>query len=152
VVLADLNSDGFLDLALSDQGDWGGTGRVFFNDGRGNFTDSGQSLGAKTGAVKVFDVNGDGYPDLILARGALAETGMPIQVWLNDSQGRFTDSRLRLGDASTFSFDLGDLNKDGMADVIAAHVVKIPFPTFADVWLNASGRAGKSASPIRGPK
>ncbi len=139
VVLTDLNGDGFSDLVLSDQGDWGGTGKVFFNDGKGNLTDSGQNLGAKTGTIKVYDFDGDGHPDLIMARGALEETDMPIKIWVNDGHGHCTDSGLRIGSASTFDFQLGDVNGDGKVDIIATHVVKIPFPTFADVWLGSIG-------------
>ena len=43
-----------------------------------------------------------------------------------------------LGSASAFRIELGDLNGDGKADMIATHVVKLPSTTFTDVWLNTT--------------
>ena len=138
VILADLNGDGLVDLFVGDQSDAGVAGKIFFNDGKGNFTDSGQNLGLGINDAKAVDLNGDGYLDLVLATGGLEETGRPIKAWINDGRGRFSDSGLRLGSASTFRIELGDLNGDGKTDLIATHVVKLPATTFTDVWLNTS--------------
>jgi len=138
VVLADLNGDGHPDLFVGDQSDAGVGGKIFFNDGKGHFTDSGQNLGLGINDAKAIDLNGEGHLDLILATGGFGETGRPITIWTNDGRGHFTDSRLGLGSASTFRIELGDLNGDGKTDLIATHVVKLPTTTFTDVWLNTT--------------
>ena len=183
VVLADFNGDHTPDLFVGDQGDSGVSSKVFFNDGKGNFTDSGQDLGAGINDAKASDFDGDGYLDLVLAQGGVGEIGRtiafwindgrggftdrgsclgatgskegveeigwPITVWITDGRGGFTDRGLRLGNASTFSVELGDLNGDGKTDVIASHAVKLLSTTFADVWLNTSVAARRHTSPTK---
>jgi uncharacterized repeat protein (TIGR03803 family) len=67
VALADLNGDGILDAFVVNQDTPDGRGyRVYFGDGRGRFTDSGQILtGAAgfSGKPAIVDVSGDGSPD-----------------------------------------------------------------------------------------
>lgn len=99
----DLNGDGFLDLYVGSGGNEFKSGelfnfdRVFFNDGKGNFTFSMNSLppiGENTSAVAFHDVNNDGYVDIFL--GASVVTGNygaspPSFLLLNDGRGRFRD-------------------------------------------------------------
>jgi hypothetical protein len=61
--LAELDGDGDLDLVVNSVG--GGT-RVFFNDGQGHFTESGQALNPGTGGMSLAlaDLDGDGDLDL----------------------------------------------------------------------------------------
>ncbi|MFO1511829.1 MAG: FG-GAP-like repeat-containing protein [Verrucomicrobiota bacterium] len=66
-VLADVNGDGALDLLVSYSGKGA---RLFFNDGKGHFTDAqATELVARTGSLSMSlgDVNGDGSLDLYLA-------------------------------------------------------------------------------------
>lgn len=60
---ADLEGDGDLDLVVNSVG--GGT-RVFFNDGKGRFAESGQVLNPDTGGMSLAlaDIDGDGDLDL----------------------------------------------------------------------------------------
>jgi uncharacterized repeat protein (TIGR03803 family) len=111
VVLADFNGDGALDAFVVNQDDY----RVYFGDGRGRFTDSGQRLSAvadASGKPAVFDVNGDGRIEVI--------TGSTV--WGVDAQGRFTAQHLSI--ESSENVDLGtmrfaDLNGDGYLDLFA---------------------------------
>ncbi|WP_371357274.1 FG-GAP repeat domain-containing protein, partial [Hydrocoleum sp. CS-953] len=62
--------------------------KVWKNDGNGNFTDSGQSLGSfNSMGVSLADVYGDGDVDAFVAN-----VSEPNKVWKNDGSGNFTDS------------------------------------------------------------
>jgi hypothetical protein len=98
---------------------------VWFNDGQGHFSDSGQRLGASEGlAVALGDVNGDGFPDAVVGnRGA-------DEVWLNDGRGNFSDSGQRLGRDLTRTVFLADLDGDGDLDLVTGG------EETARVWFN----------------
>lgn len=85
---ADLNGDGFIDLAVQ----WGrydfakGRSRVYLNDGRMNFRDATTEAGLfEEGLVikGVGDVNHDGHPDLLVLENKRPE------LYLNDGKGHF---------------------------------------------------------------
>lgn len=130
--LADLNGDGAGDVFLANG--WIGSlpggerkraNEVWFNDGQGGFSDSGQRLGqAESLAVVVGDVTGNGFPDAVVGnRGA-------DEIWLNDGQGNFRDSDQRLGRGATFTLFLADLNSDDALDLVTVS------ETSSRVWLN----------------
>jgi hypothetical protein len=141
VALADLNGDGDVDVFLAnhytinvDGNTSSGTeNAVWFNDGQGNFSDSGQKLGkANSYAVALGDLNGDGFPDAVVGNRG------PDEIWFNDGQGYFTKSNQRLGNEWTRSVFLSDLNGDGRLDLV------IGGETNAQVWFN-DGRGNFSA-------
>ena len=133
VALADLNGDDTPDAFLvninrmdaSMNTSRGAPNTVWFNDGLGNFTDSGQQLGHEESyAIALGDVNGDGFIDAVVGNRA------PDEIWFNDGQGNFTDSGQRLGNGLTYSLFLADLDGDGDLDMVTGG------ETNAQVWLN----------------
>jgi hypothetical protein len=146
VVLADFDGDGDLDLYVSDATSWG---RVFTNDGKGNFTDSGQKIGSKTSPVKAADFNNDGNLDLFICQGdgnGVTGNGAPSTVWLGDGKGFFTDSKVRLqiGNTNSIAVDAGDINNDRKIDAVVANVKLdaqngyTPIFCPVEIWLNST--------------
>jgi len=122
--LTDLNGDKALDLVTIENN---GGMRVFYNDGKGHFTDSGQKLcdsilkGSIMAHIAMGDVNGDGYYDIVSAGWIMnGSTVCPNRVWFGDSLGNFLDSGQLLdeGDSHVHGLKLGDLNKDGFLDIV----------------------------------
>ena len=116
--LGDFDSDGDLDAIVANGG---GTRddstRVFFNDGTGNFTDSGQKLNpTKWAGICLGDLNGDGTIDAYVNNYMGAN-----EVWLNNGKGYFIDSGLRMCENETNGMgSIGDLDGDGDLDVFVA--------------------------------
>ena len=125
VFLGDVDGDNDLDAFVA----YGGfyyleqPDRVYLNDGDGNYTDSGQTLGhSSSQGVFLGDVDGDNDLDAFIAGGNT--------VWLNDGNGNFTDSgQLISGEFSTAVF-LGDVDGDNDLDAFIAQ------RGVNKVWLN----------------
>jgi len=114
--------------------------RLYLNDGKGRFT-AGRTLGTNAAEkVAVVDLNGDGRLDIFLACIG------PDEVWLNDGQGNFSDSKLRMGADWSWEVAVGDVNKDGLPDLFVVNLgvdrtappEKMMKGRFAEVWLNTS--------------
>jgi hypothetical protein len=79
VSLGDIDGDGDQDAFVTNKNQ---ANKVWLNDGSGNFTDSGQSLGSSYSYdVSLGDLDGDGDQDAFVAN----YDGQPNKVWLNET-------------------------------------------------------------------
>jgi hypothetical protein len=131
IALGDLDGDGALDAFVGNSHDTSGRfwrhqpNRVWLNDGRGQFSDSGQLLGgAETCSLALGDVDDDGDLDAFVGNDG------PNEVWLNDGSGNFVNSGQALGNASTQVVALADLDGDGDVDAFVGN------EEIGKVWLN----------------
>ncbi|MCF7733582.1 MAG: FG-GAP-like repeat-containing protein, partial [Akkermansiaceae bacterium] len=124
--LLDWDKDGDLDVAVTVYGQ--DLMAFFRNDstpGAMAFTRVADvTVGDQPLRAAVGDVNGDTYPDLVVAnRGTDATTGRCTSVLLNDKNGSFVESKIGLEftpKIRPFGIGLGDFNKDGKLDLAAA--------------------------------
>ena len=126
IAVGDLDGDGDLDAMV---GVAYASNRVFFNDGNGIFSNSGQAnLGtASPTSIEFADLDGDGDLDAFASNNGPAD-----QVFINDGSGVFTDSGQAMGGFQpSQDVELGDLDGDGDVDAFIAN------QTGANsVWLN----------------
>jgi hypothetical protein len=137
VDLADVDGDGDLDAFVANSYLCGTANKVWLNDGKGVFSDSGQRLGVGNGYdVRFGDFDGDTDPDAFLVNYGPApdslcrtEEGEPAETWINDGvhSGTFSErfgerypglhstSRRSTGAA------LGDVDGDGDIDVFVTN-------------------------------
>lgn len=123
--IADFDGDGDDDVYESNRRLTDGNGHIWFNEGTGRFTDSGQILGRKSDGQEdidttVGDVDGDGDLDLVVAHNWDPVTYLGSTIWLNDGTGHFTRETGPL--LFPLSIALGDVDADGDLDLVAENV------------------------------
>ena len=130
VALGDLDSDGDLDAFFVNIAPWGTSDEVWFNDGNGQFTHSGQTIGHERGqAISLGDLDGDDDLDAIIVNSI--PNGTPDTIWLNDGSGFFTTTGQLLGNQNGYDVALGDADNDGDLDAIIAN-----YEHSNKLWLN----------------
>lgn len=95
--------------------------RLYRNNGNGTFTDISKQAGIDNRAfglsATVADFNEDGYPDIFVGNDYIE----PDYLYINDKKGGFTDEvndYFRHYAHSSMGTDIGDINNDGLMDVI----------------------------------
>jgi len=140
IATGDLDNDGDIDLFIANATyntiSPLNANKVWINDGLGNFTTNGQSLGLrKSYSVTLADFDGDNDLDAFV--GNRADSDSWNTVWLNDGTGQFIDSGQLLGNFETHSVESGDVDNDGDIDVIAANCCKSTLPDNGNIiWIN----------------
>ena len=133
IELADVDGDGDLDVITGNDNDSNRQNRVWFNNGAGIFSDSGQALGTnKTRSLHIVDFEGDGDIDFL---EGVSDNVTTSTIWLNSqrhsSQPILLDSKQSLGDSDTRSVATGDVDGDGDLDFVSAN-----FNQGNRIWTN----------------
>ena len=119
IALGDLDADGDLDAYVANAGSRsiGEANRVYFNNGNGSFSDTGQRLSrGRSVGVALGDLDSDGDLDAFVGNGHQL---WPNEVWLNNGYGVFGLKTNTLGNENTKSVYLGDVDADGDLDAFA---------------------------------
>ena len=131
-VFADVNRDGFLDLAAHPRLAEGA--RVWLGNDKGTWTEASRGLAMETscgGGIRFGDINKDGHLDV-----AVADHCQGVFVYLGDGQGHWRVTTEKLNselarkmasedpEGNTFSgaedLAVGDVNEDGFLDIVAS--------------------------------
>ncbi len=148
-VLADIDRDGDLDAIFTgfSAGVLVGRLELWFNDGRGNFTDFTSShlppgTQCESNAA-VGDIDGDGFPEIVIGRSYDRLT--PKRILWNDGTGTFRTQSLPPNNSADQCF-LVDVDLDGDLDVFfkggqpmlyfnePTGLRQAPFPPTSPVW------------------
>jgi hypothetical protein len=118
VVIADLDGDGWPDLATADLGT--NTVTVLRNDGQGGFashTSYSVGVGLHPSSLAVGDLDGDGHPDLVVAN----VDSNTVAVFLADGQGGFENAVNHAAFSTPIAVAIADVDGDGHLDVVVAN-------------------------------
>ncbi len=130
IALGDFDGDGDLDAAV---GRGAGTpSQIFWNDGAGGLTDSGQMLSASQAEFgRAVDIDVDGDLDVVFSDMQGAPNG-GAHISVNDGTGLFAFRQQIAEGVASRGFGVGDLNGDGLPDlVVGSEGGENP------IWLNS---------------
>lgn len=150
-LLADINNDGSVDAIFGSEQNSSVAGWAYLNDGTGDFNsdriDFPVGLFGANNTITIdilpFDVNGDGFIDLVLSQTPNAPSfysGSRIQMLVNDGTGNFIDetaSRLtNLYDGTSWVQFLRAIDFEGDGDLDLISFINIHSDGQALLWLN----------------
>ena len=119
IALADFNRDGKLDAVTANFAD--GTISVLFGNGDGTFqAPQTFAVGIQTISVAAGDMNNDGIPDIVVASTQTENT----DIFLSNGDGTFQPAQefvFNNGYAGMTQIALGDMNQDGILDVVGIY-------------------------------
>jgi hypothetical protein len=150
LVALDYNRDGNLDLAVVDNSL---PGQMLLLRGQGNgvFRSGGifQTNVSSPSAIAVGDFNNDGFDDLVVATGVSGSNSGGIAVLLNEQGTTFTPGiRPPIAPSGAIAgIAVGDLNSDGLLDVVVSGAFGTSNSDLANVFVFAGKGDGTFADP-----
>ncbi|MCA9189080.1 MAG: VCBS repeat-containing protein, partial [Planctomycetales bacterium] len=140
IAVGDVDGDGDVDAVFANFGNgaMGNANTLWFNDGEGNYFDSGLRMDNDiTRDVALVDLDLDGDLDAYFANEGADK------IWWNDGLGGFTAGAELLSTASSNSVAAADLDNDGDVDLVLMHAYPVP----STIWLNdGTGHFAQSGS------
>ncbi|HTU51809.1 MAG TPA: FG-GAP-like repeat-containing protein [Acidobacteriaceae bacterium] len=116
VAAGDFNRDGNLDVAVSYLQD--NDVQVLFGNGAGSFSSSATyPVGNQPYFIASGDLNGDGYPDLVVTNTNVNGATGTISVLLNNKNGTFASAATYTVGKQPYQVAIGDVNGDGYPDL-----------------------------------
>ena len=126
VAFLDANGDGSRDVIITGASPTIWIGKLYLNDGLGNFTESNEASLSQAyfSDIATSDVNGDGYEDVLITGFGVGEgidTEPIAHLFVNDGTGSFTQvANTPLIGVSNGSIAFADVNNDTYEDVLIA--------------------------------
>ncbi|HEY4107549.1 VCBS repeat-containing protein [Puia sp.] len=146
IAAGDVNKDGREDLFIS--GDKSRAGMLYLQQAGGKLTAAGQGIvhedSSTVAAAAFFDANGDGWPDLYIAKGGYSlwephTSALQDELWLNDGKGNLFPQRGSLPDMSAGSKSCVcpcDYDGDGDIDLfVGGRVIPGQYPQTPESYL-----------------
>lgn len=129
VEIADLTNDGVADIVVNGNLGSEYVTKVYKQNADGTFTDLNAGLmGTYFSAVKVFDANSDGYPD-ILVTGFSTNYVPETKLYINSGTGAFTEKTTSIPGIYFSSIDALDINNDSHLDLLISGTDYTPTPS-----------------------
>lgn len=147
IAVASLSGTGPLDLVVANFSS--GSVSVFMHDSNpGTFKSAvGVTTGGMPNQVVIADLNGDGKPDLVLAD--MSSTGGAIVLLADPANpGKFVAPLNLSTGRSTPSVAVGDVNGDGLPDIVAATSDASGNNGAVYVFLQSASQRGTFAAPV----
>jgi len=122
IVVTDLNNDGLLDVivgCLIDHISQNTASEVYINHGNFNFAMTQGLNDVKTQSILVYDINRDGYYDLIEGVETGGSAGSVNKIYFGNGNGTFSAAENICESNNTKSVAVADLNNDGYCDLIS---------------------------------
>lgn len=140
------NNDAYPDLLVAGEktGNVDGYTALFLNDGNGNFTAQGSSLGTVLYAgMQIIDKNSDGFDDIVFV-GAASTAGVKANYFLlNNQDGTFTTSSYSTSPMYGGRIFVDDFDSDGHPDFMVSTIFGLGTPK---LFINNHPSAGFTAN------